>query len=449
MFSTPSSTGDGGPGGGSGQSGLFAAQIRRHYDLIAVQPRGLSWSTPLDCREALDRSEGLPGSLATVARAVQTAGDLYRACEEADSGYVSTMTTETVARDLEEVRTALGEPELNLYGVSYGGVLMATYASLYPERTGRVILDSPVAPEDRWFGLGDRRRDERRGIVRDFFAWVAARDDVYGAGTTPLQVYRVWLAAVRREADRTGLIIPPAITTADLPGDGGGSGDAEAGLLDGLNAVSWRLGTLGDALLSYVTGAFPESTSENLVLGDAVYSDRNWGAVASFITAVPEPGGNPVGHGGLGGTAATGAEPVSPSLTAEAPGARLFGSFVERAIVCNENAVPPRVDIIARAVGNVYFGGDVIETQADELASGLFCLGWPEPGPAVRLNGELLRRSPLVLGFERDGAVSSSGSVRMAEAVNGRLITVPGIGHGVLPSVPATVEAAMVDYMIY
>lgn len=51
------------------------------------------------------------------------------------------MTTALVARDLEEIRKALDEDELTGYLVSYGTGIGQTYVSLYPHRSGRVILD--------------------------------------------------------------------------------------------------------------------------------------------------------------------------------------------------------------------------------------------------------------------------------------------------------------------
>lgn len=51
------------------------------------------------------------------------------------------MTTALVARDLGEIRKALGEDELTGYLVSYGTGIGQTYVSMFPDRAGRIILD--------------------------------------------------------------------------------------------------------------------------------------------------------------------------------------------------------------------------------------------------------------------------------------------------------------------
>jgi pimeloyl-ACP methyl ester carboxylesterase len=44
------------------------------------------------------------------------------------------------------LREAVGDPVLNYYGPSYGTLLGATYANLFPARTGRMILDGNINP---------------------------------------------------------------------------------------------------------------------------------------------------------------------------------------------------------------------------------------------------------------------------------------------------------------
>lgn len=87
--------------------------------VIAGNPGGLTWGTPLNCEPE-------------IATPYMTAGMLYDACESHNPGYTKTVNTENTARDLEEARKLLGEKQLNLYGLSYGGPLMSTYATLFP-----------------------------------------------------------------------------------------------------------------------------------------------------------------------------------------------------------------------------------------------------------------------------------------------------------------------------
>lgn len=52
--------------------------------------------------------------------------------------------TENVARDFEQVRQAIGDDKFNYLGISYGSQIGYTYAELYPEKVGRMVLDSIV-----------------------------------------------------------------------------------------------------------------------------------------------------------------------------------------------------------------------------------------------------------------------------------------------------------------
>ena len=54
--------------------------------------------------------------------------------------------TQYVARDLEELRRALGEPKLTYLGLSYGTYLGEVYASLYPQNVRAMVLDGVENP---------------------------------------------------------------------------------------------------------------------------------------------------------------------------------------------------------------------------------------------------------------------------------------------------------------
>src|SRR5690606_24499173 len=54
--------------------------------------------------------------------------------------------TVSAARDMDLLRAILGDERLNYLGYSYGTFLGATYADLYPEKTGRMVLDGALDP---------------------------------------------------------------------------------------------------------------------------------------------------------------------------------------------------------------------------------------------------------------------------------------------------------------
>lgn len=122
--------------GGPGQAAVPLAgpltellrEAREHHDLVYVDQRGSGASDPVTCP---------PPS---------TAAQL-KVCLDALGARRPFWTTRETALDLEDVRVALGDEKLTLYGVSYGGRLAGEYARRFPARTAGLVLDSP-APVD-------------------------------------------------------------------------------------------------------------------------------------------------------------------------------------------------------------------------------------------------------------------------------------------------------------
>lgn len=425
----------GNPGGPGGDAlGMFADSspssknlgkiqlpddVRSSYDLIAVEPRGLTFGTPLDCLPNPDEQ-----SVATT---------IYELCNEKQPGYVGTITTDNTARDLNEARKALGEDVLNLYGVSYGGALMATYATMFPEHTGRMLLDSSVAPHDRWFQLGASRTAIRREVIGAFFSYVAHNDPHYHLGTTPLQVYHNFARVITATFGVTPPATPPAAERGDVPATSIALPpevlDAAAQLLTKVNYVQWRAAVTGDKLASYqdIDKTVAISTA-NSPLVAAMYSQEAWPELATEISQSAAT--NP----------ATPIKQLDTDEILQQTGGdektlqqmALTMRFVDQAIVCNENASPadpPRGDAF---VLTALFGGDLLTANEDMLASGQYCNGWPVASPARPLSGETLATPPLSLGFKKDTAVGPAGAPSMRDAMGGELVSFDGYSHGVL-----------------
>jgi len=65
-------------------------------------------------------------------------------CAEQSPELAGQVTTVEAARDMDVLRAALGEEQLSYLGASYGTKLGATYAELFPDRVGRLLLDGAV-----------------------------------------------------------------------------------------------------------------------------------------------------------------------------------------------------------------------------------------------------------------------------------------------------------------
>jgi pimeloyl-ACP methyl ester carboxylesterase len=122
------------------------AAITRRYDVIGIDTRGSGHSRPLiDCKVDQERagvySQPFGPSMA------ERAAPYVRRCMELNGDLMEHMSSADVARDLDVLRAAVGDKRLNLIGHSYGTFVGATYASMFPAHTGRMVLDSPMDAE--------------------------------------------------------------------------------------------------------------------------------------------------------------------------------------------------------------------------------------------------------------------------------------------------------------
>ncbi|MDH6624332.1 pimeloyl-ACP methyl ester carboxylesterase [Streptomyces sp. LBL] len=147
----------GGPGGSAigylqAYAGIgYPAQVRARYDMVAVDPRGVARSEPVECLSGRDMDTYTQTDI-TPDDGRETTGlvDAYKKFAEgcgADAPkLLRHVSTVEAARDMDIVRAALGDPKLNYVGASYGTFLGATYAGLFPKRTGRLVLDGAMDP---------------------------------------------------------------------------------------------------------------------------------------------------------------------------------------------------------------------------------------------------------------------------------------------------------------
>lgn len=200
--------------GGPGTSGLdYAASkrakmpesVRRSFDVVGFDPRGVGRSSGVDG----GRMGGLfdPPAPEPVPRTPeQERGyldglrELATDCSHQVGDLVPHLTTAGTARDMDRIRQALGQPELNFLGISYGTALGATYAALFPARVGRMVLDSVVSPT----GWHDFDLDQALAMIeqRDvLFDWIAAHPAL-GLGNERATVRTNYLRARRALANR-------------------------------------------------------------------------------------------------------------------------------------------------------------------------------------------------------------------------------------------------------
>ncbi|WP_319804228.1 alpha/beta hydrolase [Nocardioides dongkuii] len=127
----------------------FRDPITDVFDVVGFDPRGTGESAPVDCLsdEELDEylaSDPAPDSPEEVEELVDQVTAFGEGCVERSGELAGHVSTIEAVRDMDVLRAALGEPELLYFGASYGTQLGATYAELFPDRVGRMVLDGAV-----------------------------------------------------------------------------------------------------------------------------------------------------------------------------------------------------------------------------------------------------------------------------------------------------------------
>ncbi|WP_329338454.1 alpha/beta hydrolase [Streptomyces sp. NBC_01352] len=193
----------GGPGGSAigylqAYAGIgYPAEVRARYDMVAVDPRGVARSEPVECLDGRDmdaytQTDMTPDDERETTELVDAYKEFAEGCGADSPRLLRHVSTVEAARDMDIVRAALGDPKLNYVGASYGTFLGATYAGLFPERAGRLVLDGAMDPS-----LPARRMnlDQTAGFETAFQSF--AKDCVQqpdcplgGKSTTPAQVGR-------------------------------------------------------------------------------------------------------------------------------------------------------------------------------------------------------------------------------------------------------------------
>ncbi|MDL5036102.1 alpha/beta fold hydrolase [Comamonas resistens] len=127
--------------------GAMQLRLLGEYDSVGLSPRGTGASTRLQCAtnelmRPIDTSAAHWDTPANLANAEYNGRKQAQACLK--NPITPFINTDATARDMDLLRSLLGEKKLNYVGYSYGTWLGAWYAGLFPEKVGRMVLDSAV-----------------------------------------------------------------------------------------------------------------------------------------------------------------------------------------------------------------------------------------------------------------------------------------------------------------
>lgn len=348
----------GGPGASGTEFALgltadesFAA-VHEQYNLLGFDPRGISRSTPVHCDSETDITEL---ALALCAREYPLA---------------LSMGTAQVARDMELMRSLVEDDQLNYAGFSYGTTIGASYATLFPENVGRVMLDS-AWPSDWSSPLGGYLQAEAIASATNTLLQGCAEE--YGVQTCPIGDE----AALKKLMDQ--LDAQPLVATDGTEIDGS--------MLDGYLTTSL-----------YLLGQGRHDVLD--VTGRALTGDQD--AIDQIATAMAD-GGARVGRSGQ--VVRCLSTPADPNLVA-------LDDYI------NEHGLP------------VLLGGPEINDDTIRDFFDLSCDGLPDRGKD-HLDFANTGDSPiLVFGITGDHATPYQGAADLvSELGNATLVTLEGTGH--------------------
>jgi pimeloyl-ACP methyl ester carboxylesterase len=375
LFFQPGGPGDGGISyvADAGDA-IFAPAVRARFDIVGVDPRGYGESTPVSCGVPLTVPGGtlFPRTPQAFQQLVQHNRAVGASCLKETGGLLGHVDAESVARDHEAIRAALGEPKISFLSISYDSQVAAVYAQLYPSHVRAMAIDAVLEHDlsDTLATAGEVSTVE--SSFDRFAAWCRTAPSCVLKGQN---VGRFYDRLVKR-ADRT----PIAVEGAARP----------------VTGEDIRLGT--QQLLLF----------KNPVLFGP---ELSWGGLARALKAAA------AGH------AAGFAVPASQSHTDRA--------YSELAVLCGD--YPTSIQTFAEMQRRIQLGRQLApHLQGASQAWGLVrCIGWPVKAANPRRHLHVHGTPPiLIVNATHDPSTSYAWAQGLAEQIDGSvLLTRIGDGH--------------------
>lgn len=177
--------------GGPGEAGtrllhrdlsVLRSEVRARFDVVEMDPRGVGASGGFRCPPAaVTTLDPVPVDAPGVDALVAADRAYADACRAAAGPLLAHMGTIDVARDVEQLRRALGDDRLTFLGLSYGTLLGAVYADLFPTHVRAMVLDGALDPALDTAALSAGQAAGMQHQLDGFFAGCADR----GCGWRP------------------------------------------------------------------------------------------------------------------------------------------------------------------------------------------------------------------------------------------------------------------------
>lgn len=170
-----------------GYDSIGSADLRSDFQLVAFDPRGVGESSAVSC-SSVEKKDAVYygqspypfGSAEDIEYSRKVLSEFALSCQE--TGFdVAYFNTQQAARDLELMRELVGGEKLDYLGFSYGTLLGSTYAALFPDKVGHLVLDGAIDPQ---LSESDMLLDQVSGFDKAFRAYL---EDCLAANECPFK----------------------------------------------------------------------------------------------------------------------------------------------------------------------------------------------------------------------------------------------------------------------
>jgi pimeloyl-ACP methyl ester carboxylesterase len=214
--------------GGPGESGVdylggaapgLPKALRADFDLVGFDPPGTGRTAPITCLDNAGLTQYFhtdpgPPTAAGFQALVATDRMFAAGCQVRSGAELPYVSTVDAARDLDVLRAALGDAGLTYLGFSYGTLLGATYASLFPNHVRAMVLDGALDPALPAITQAQQQGVGLEGQLQKFFAACSSEPKcLWQPGQNLNAAYRALLAEVRARplpARHTSRTVGPA-----------------------------------------------------------------------------------------------------------------------------------------------------------------------------------------------------------------------------------------------
>jgi len=399
--------------GGPGESGVdylrrtygrLPQTVRDRFDVVSFDPRGTGTSRPVDCVDdaILDQAAtiaAVPTTPAQLDALHAFNAELAAGCTQRMGAYAGQVGTRNVARDLEAIRIALGDPKLHYLGYSYGTAIGAAHAQMFPAAVGRLVLDGPP---DYSISARDYAYRQAKGFMEalsGFLDWCHQSGCSLAATGSPRDLLNQLIARVDQQP------LPASYTSNGITRDGElTSGLLENGVLSLLYDRSRGWPLLADTLSEAVnTGTAPSLLA---------YSDQ-------YLGRATDGRSNPLVEANAVISCVDRPSKSTPSSAAELADVSTF-----------QSQLPP-------------WGGSFATAS---------CVGMPKPAKGDKLGNVRVRGTApiLVIGTTGDPATPYVGAQALVQRIEGSaLLTFDSVEHTAFGrGISTCVDDAVVAYLV-